>query len=78
VASQGVRNTAGRPLPERNLGAPDKCEYLVRIDWDKTHSGEDAWWEAGLFANQNTAAKLRDMHTIARLEQHFGLDPGDE
>jgi hypothetical protein len=66
------------PAIGHDLGDPDKCEYLVRVDWDKTHGREHAWWEAGLFANQNTAAKLRDTHTIARLEQHFGLDPGGD
>ena len=58
----------------RNLDDPDRCEYLVRVKWEKTRAREDAWWEPGLFANQNTAAKLRDGQTIKRLEAHFGLD----
>lgn len=56
-----------------NLGDPDRCEYVVRVEWLKTHPRDKAFWEPGLFANQNTAAKLRDMNTIKRLEQHFQL-----
>ncbi len=56
---------------------PVKREYLVRVEWEKTHPREKAFWEPGLFANQNTAAKLRDTQTIKRLEQHFGVE-GDE
>ncbi len=52
---------------------PDKREYLVRVEWEKAYPAEEAFWEPGLFANQNTAAKLRDAHTIKRLEEHFGL-----
>ncbi len=60
---------------DHDLDNPDKCEYLVRVEWEKPpHTREEAWWEPRLFANQNTAAKLRDTHTIKRLEQHFGLN----
>jgi hypothetical protein len=74
------------PLLEAGLAAPnmdhdlddaDKCEYVVPVNWVKTVPRESSFWEPNLFANQNTAARLRDTDTIARLEQHFGLT-GDE
>jgi hypothetical protein len=52
---------------------PEKCEYAVPVKWVKTVPREDHFWEPNLFANQNTAARLRDTETLARLEQHFGL-----
>jgi hypothetical protein len=57
---------------------PDKREYLVRVEWEKTSPREDAFWEPGLFANQNTAVRMRDTHTIKRLEEHFGISNGHE
>jgi len=56
-------------------GDPGKGEYLVRVEWLRANPREEAFWEQGFFANQNTAAKLRDTKTIARLERHFGLEP---
>jgi hypothetical protein len=65
-------------LPE-SLDDLDKCEYLVPIDWIKTVPREQHFWKPDLFANQNTAARLRDTETIARVEQHFGISAdGDE
>jgi hypothetical protein len=58
---------------DHHAGDTDRCEYLVGIQWEKAHPRDDAFWEAGLFANQNTAAKLRDINTIRRLEEHFGV-----
>ena len=68
-------------LNAENLGDrrddPDRCEYFVRIKWEKTHPRTEAFWEAGLFANQNTAARLRDTSTIRRLEEHFSVESTD-
>jgi hypothetical protein len=76
-------DTGERPILEvpdlvaHNMGADaddsDRREYLVRIRWLKTHEKTQGFWEQGLFANQNTATKLRDAHTVERLERHFGL-----
>jgi hypothetical protein len=64
---------------DRDLDDPDKWEYVVPVKWIKTVPRESSFWEPNLFANQNTAARLRDTDTIARLEQHFGLTAdGDE
>lgn len=74
------------PILEAQVTAPEmghdledheKCEYLVPIEWIKTVPQSERFWEPGLFANQNTAARLRDTETIARLEQHFGLNAED-
>ncbi|MFW5795255.1 MAG: DUF91 domain-containing protein [Bacillota bacterium] len=52
----------------------DKCYYFVKIDWIKTNSVEDAYWEKGLRANQNTAFKLKSKFTIEKLTKFFDLD----
>jgi hypothetical protein len=46
----------------------------VLVDWMKTLPREQAIWEPGMFANQNTACKLRNQFTIERLTERFGLD----
>lgn len=52
----------------------DSCEYLVKIDWDKTVDRSKAYWEKGLVANQNSAFKLRNKFTLEKLLTHFKLD----
>ncbi len=59
---------------EHDLDDPDRCEHLVRVDWLKTLPTEEAYWEKGMFANQNTACRLRNRFTLERLKQHFNLD----
>lgn len=53
---------------------PELSEYLVRVDWIKTLPAEKAIWEKGMFANQNSACKLRNKFTIERLTARFKLD----
>ncbi|HEY5942829.1 MAG TPA: hypothetical protein VIT89_08225 [Solirubrobacterales bacterium] len=60
---------------DHNVDDAEKDEYLVRVKWIKTVPREEAFKEPGLFANQNSAVKLRHTQTIRRLEQHFGLTP---
>lgn len=66
------------PLEATQLGKhsddPEKSEYLVRIDWIKTLPREEAVWEKGMFANQNSAAKMRNQFTLERLTEIFALD----
>ena len=50
------------------------CPYLVRVEWLKAASRDDAYWEKGLFAIQHTACRLRNQFTLERLTQHFELD----
>jgi hypothetical protein len=62
------------------LGAedPEQSEYLVRVNWVKTVPRDQAYWEAGMFANQNSATKLRQQFTLERLVERFELDRIDE
>lgn len=53
---------------------PELCEHLVRVEWIRSNPREQAFWEAGLFANQLTVCRLRNKFTIERLSRHFGLD----
>lgn len=52
----------------------EKAEYVVGIDWVKTVSAQAAIWEKGMFANQNSACKLRNKFTIERVLQGLGLE----
>jgi hypothetical protein len=57
----------------------DLAEWVVPVRWDVSHPVTEAYWEKGMFANQNSACKLRQEFTIDRLAQHFHLDTmGDE
>lgn len=59
---------------DENADDPDKSEYLVRVEWLKTVPIERAIWEKGMFANQNSACKLRSNFTIEKLTERFELD----
>ncbi|MBV9292829.1 MAG: hypothetical protein JO222_10310 [Frankiales bacterium] len=52
----------------------DKREYVVPVEWDKTLSREHAVWEKGMFANQNSACKLRNRFTLERLAAAFDVE----
>lgn len=52
---------------------PDLCEYLVRVAWEKTLPASEAIWEKGMFANQNSACRLRNKFTLDTLTQRFGI-----
>lgn len=54
----------------------DTAEYVVPVRWIASVPTEHAYWEKGMFANQNSACKLRQQFTLERLNAHFGL--GDE
>ncbi|HEX8163168.1 MAG TPA: hypothetical protein VF538_14960 [Pyrinomonadaceae bacterium] len=62
------------PKMDKNSDDLDLCEYVVRVEWIKAIPKTEAYWEKGLFANQNTACRLTNSFTIERLSQHFGLD----
>ncbi|MCP4605310.1 MAG: hypothetical protein GY847_33125 [Proteobacteria bacterium] len=53
---------------------PNLCEYFVRVDWIKTVKDEEAYWEKGLRANQNSAFKLKSRFTLDKLIQFFDID----
>jgi len=65
------------PLQATNVtadaGDPDAEEHFVRIHWIETRSRDQAVWEKGFFANQNTACKLRNRYTLDLLAERFDL-----
>jgi hypothetical protein len=65
------------PLVASNMGEfkddPEKSEYLVRVNWQKTQSRETAYHEKGLFAKQHTACRLRNKFTLEKLATFFNL-----
>ena len=66
--------------PEMGEGSndPDLSEYLVKVEWLKTKPIEEAIRERGMFANQNSACKLRNKFTVERLSELFELNQGSE
>lgn len=51
----------------------DNAEYVVPVRWIAVVDQRDAYWEKGMFANQNSACKLRQLFTLERLAAHFDL-----
>jgi hypothetical protein len=51
---------------------PERCEYFVPVRWLQNVPKEQAFWEPGLFGNQNTVCKptaLKWRSTVDRLKQ---------
>ena len=69
------------PLDNPSIGHDadnlELCDYVVGVDWIKTLPTDEAFWQKGMFANQNTAVRLRDTFTIERLTEAFALDSGE-
>lgn len=57
------------PLPD----GEDASEYVVPVTWQETRSREQAVWLKGMFANQNSACKLRNQFTLEHLATAFDL-----
>lgn len=57
------------------MGADDKeyGEWIVPITWLKTLPKDKAVWEKGMFANQNSACKLRNSFTLETLHKAFKI-----
>lgn len=66
------------PRMDENAEDAEQREYLVGVDWIDTRPVSDAYWETGMYANQNTVTKLRNQFTIDRLYETFDVDPEDE
>ena len=60
----------------RHAGDQDDtmAEWAVPVEWTHTVPREQGFWRTGMFANQNTAAKLRQQFTIEEVTVAFGLD----
>lgn len=52
----------------------ENAEWAVPVTWTHTVPREQAFWKNGMFANQNTAAKLRQKFTIEQVSEAFGLE----
>ncbi len=50
------------------------AEWAAAIDWTHTVARTEAFWRTGMFANQNTVAKLRQAFTIEQVTTAFRLD----
>ncbi len=55
----------------------DTAEYVVPVTWISTRSQEQAVRKKGMFANQNSACKLRNRFTLDTLYSEFGIDNTD-
>lgn len=52
----------------------ENAEWIVPVEWIRTVPLDDGLWEVGMFANQNTAARLRQQFTIEKLVERFNLN----
>ncbi len=52
----------------------DNAEWVVQIKWTRTVPREQGFWKTGMFANQNSAAKLRNQFTIEQVVAAFGVE----
>lgn len=67
---QARRAEAVGQLPPRQRRRGD-AEYVVPLQWAETRPQDKAVWEHGLFANQNSACKLRNKFTIDAVTAAF-------
>lgn len=51
----------------------DTTEYVLPVEWIATRPREERVWEKGMFANQNSACKLRNRFTLDHLVAAFSL-----
>lgn len=66
-----------RHVEEGEPVTDDVAEYVVPVQWITAHPLNEAYWERGMFANQNSACKLRQEFTLGRLAHHFTLGADD-
>ena len=52
----------------------ERSERLVRVEWLKTLPAKEAVQEKGMYANPNSATKLRNKFTLDKLTEYFALD----
>jgi hypothetical protein len=61
------------PRTAADAGNDAMAEYVVPVRWLVAVPRDQAFWESGLFGNQNTVCKLRNKFTRDRVLEHFGL-----
>ncbi len=52
---------------------PEDLEYVIPVEWTHAVATDDYVWETGMFANQNSACKLRNRFTLDRLHAAFNV-----
>lgn len=76
------RKLAGLPLhaptTTRQPMMRTRPNTWVPVEWTSTRPKEQAVHQKGLFANQNSACKLRNRFTLTALYTEFGLDNADQ
>lgn len=66
LSFEEIADLAARDMGEF-AGDRDKEERVVAVKWERTVPREQAIWEQGMFANQNTACALRSSFTRERV-----------
>lgn len=51
--------------------AEDDSEWMLPVEWSDTRPKENALWRKGMFANQNSAGRLRQEFTLGLIAQEF-------
>ena len=76
VAQSGLLEAGDLEAPamDRGCGDPGLSEYVVRVRWLRALAREEAFWIPGLFANQNSVARLRHRWTLERLAEAFEVE----
>ncbi|ADJ16702.1 endonuclease NucS domain-containing protein [Halalkalicoccus jeotgali] len=59
---------------DENAADPELREYVVGVEWIDAQPLNEAYWETGMYANQNTVTKLRNQFTLDRLSDTFQID----
>jgi hypothetical protein len=49
-------------------------EWVVSVRWNSHRPRDKAFWQTGMFANQNNVAKLRNRFTLDLLYAEFKID----
>ncbi len=52
----------------------DRREWVVAVDWQTTVPRSEDLWKPGMFANQNSACRLRSSFSIDEATRYFELD----
>ena len=73
LAAQDLAGNYRHGSPDQPV-TDDNAEYVIPVRWLVAIPATEAYWEKGMFANQNSACKLRQEFTLDRLTQHFDLD----
>ncbi|MFT3714450.1 MAG: endonuclease NucS [Gordonia sp. (in: high G+C Gram-positive bacteria)] len=71
LADQTLAGSYRHPGDEEST---ENAEYVVPVKWLATRPRDEAVWKQGMFANQNSACKLRSQFTIEQVTAALGVD----